>query len=207
MIFAAFACKKEKNKPAEEPAPAPASPAPTGLNENSARYVNFAIASQGYSYSPSINNVWTSSSGGLQTSPSLPHYYVLHTTHNGASNFYVRLSDSTRVTAPVSDNYYKSFVSVKNYPFAKQQYDAVGVYISVTNPANSVAYFSINPLNGNSFQNGSTFNISETFYYNQNGSSFLTALYKATVNCKLYNSSGDSIQLTNGEIVSTFSKF
>ena len=165
--------------------------------------------SQSYSYAPTLSNVWTSSSGGINTQSVLPNYYSIYTTHDAAANLYIGISDSTREMGPVSDNFFKSVVSVKNYLLNKDHFSSYtnyGVYISVVNPANNTFYSIRNPVNNTSFQNGSSFAISETFYYNSGGVSFLTALYKATFNCKLYNSTGDSILLTNGEVVSTLTK-
>ncbi|HRH09998.1 MAG TPA: hypothetical protein PLU73_00710 [Bacteroidia bacterium] len=211
IALAAFSCKKKEEKPSTEPAVAATTPTPTsGLNENSNRYVKFTLGSQSYSYIPVIGNVWSSSSGGLSTQPFLPNYYSVYSTINGGSNFYISIGDSTRQTSPVSEAFFKSLLAVKSFPFSKESMwssKQVGVFISVKNPANNEVYKSVNPVNNTSFQSGSSFIINENFFYTSQGSSYLDCIFKATVNCKLYSGTGDSIQLSNGEIVSTLTKF
>lgn len=210
IALIAFSCKKKDDKPSTESVPTTTPPPASGLNENSDWYVKFTIGSQSYSFTPVVGSVWSTSSGGLSTQSPLPNYYSVYTTVNGGSAFYISVGDSTRQTGPVTDAFFKSLLAVKSYSFSKESMWSskhVGVFISVKNPSNNEIYQSVNPLNNNSFQSGSNFNFTENFFYTPQGSSYLSCIFKATVNCKLYNSAGDSIQLSNGEIVSTLSKF
>lgn len=211
LALIAFSCKKKEDKPSTEPVVTATTPPPaSGLNENSNRYVKFTIGSQSYSFIPVVGNVWSTGSGGLSTQSLMPNYYSVYSTINGGSNFYISVGDSTRQTSPVSDAFFKSLLAIKSYPFSKESMwsnTQVGVFISVKNPSDNVVYQSVNPVNNKSFQNGSNFSIADNFFYNSQGSSYLNCIFKAIVSCKLYNSTGDSIQLTNGEIVSTLTKF
>lgn len=210
LSLLALSCKKKDDKPSEEPAVVTTPPPANGLNANSDRYVKFTLGSQSYSFIPVVGNVWSTSSGGLSTQSVMPNYYSVFTTINGGSNFYISVGDSTRQTSPVSDAFFKGLLAIKSYPFSKESMwsnTQVGVFISVKNPANNLVYKSVNPVNNASFQNGSNFNITDNYFYSSQGSSYLDCIFKATINCKLYNSTGDSIQLSNGEIVSTLTKF
>jgi len=179
------------------------------LSSTTEGYIKFTLGSVNYDYSGS--GVWFSGTPSLSLQSPSPNYYTQSNTYNTSTKtnvFVLSKKDSTTQSGrPVSSTYFTNFFKVQNYSYASALTIPViktkGIFIKIKDNSN-VYWSSINPVNSTSFQNGSTFNIVDKVEFIEVAPS-TTIKFKATFNCKLYNSVGDSIMLTNGETITSYS--
>lgn len=187
--------------------PDTSTPVAEALSSSTPGYVKFTIGTTAYSYNG--NNFWFSGSANVGTQ-SASNYYVQSNNYNSntaTSVFLLSKKDTTTQGSHVSDAYFRNFIKTMGYPYAKAltgiDVKTKGIYIKVKDNAN-MYWTSINPVNSTSFQNTSAFNILEKVEFVEVSPS-LTVKFKAKFNCKLYNTLGDSIMLTNGETITSYS--
>jgi hypothetical protein len=119
-------------------------------------------------------------------------------------------SDTTTSNSlPINLVKFKHLFKLGNTSYSKwangaNVFDNCGVAIRLSDYNN--VYWSTNPLSSNykSFQDSSVFNITDTLEY-INSSGRFSIKFKANFKCKLYNFVGDSIYLSNGEIITNLS--
>lgn len=202
-LLSFMACKKEK-------APDPVTPLTSNaLSSSTKRYIKFTLGTTNYSLEAPQNGVWAAGSGGIQNFGIMPNYYRQWHNYQPTPGAFLYIQDTTtQTTEPVSATYYRSFLSKKDYLFLPENPMGIsaintlgsGVYF-YTNDNSQVNWSTVNSANPNSNQNGSTFKIIETAEYNIPEQEII---FKATFNLKLFNNTGDSLMLTNGEMISSF---
>lgn len=201
-LFSIISCKKEKT-------PEPVAPAPvaTALSSTTQEYIKFTIGTTDYSLTKPSSGLWSSGSFNIFQTGSLPNYYSTDKTYDPAPGFYLCIQDSTTETStPLSSAYFRSFLSVKDYsflPYYNYPPKHAGVILHLKDNSN-VNWSTYNQTNPNFIQQGSIFKIIETVEYSPS-STLVNIKFKAIFNCKLYNTSGDSTMLTNGEMITYFS--
>lgn len=201
-----MSCKKDKDKEPEESAPVvtPATP----LSSSTAGYLKFTIANVDYSFQASAGNLWFSGVNNVTTQSS-SKYYTQSNTYNSSSKtgiFILTKRDTTSQSPKVNDTYFKNFLKTQTYSISSlpaTSNDPRGIYISVKDNSN-VMWYSINPVTSKGFQSGSFFKVVEKVEFMEVAPN-LTIKFKANFNCKLYNAAGDSLMLTNGEIITSYS--
>jgi len=198
-----YSCKKEESV---EPAPVPSGSGALGASTK--KYIKFTLGGVNYNLTAPSNGAWAMGARSIETNSGL-HYYKTWDTYQPAPGFTLCVSDTTQFTsAPVSDIWFKQFLTTKSYSYSPQNLlqnykYGTGIYMTTADNS-SVFWYSVNPVNP-SYQNGSTFQIIEKQEYNEAGQ--LNIIFKATFNCKMYNSTGDSLALTNGEMIVRFSNW
>lgn len=220
-LFVSFGCKK-KEATTSEPVSA-ATTTNTGGNvfgQSTALSIKFTVSipstssTVNYSYTPSLS----SASGGYY-GPSIGqpfrYYSSIFQMYNGnpSPSFSVFKSDTILRTFTVfNDSVFVSLNKTGNYKYAlttsSGNIDNFGIRLSFTDNNNvnwsTVRTYPLKPYQPNT----STFNIIETAnYLTQSSSPKREVKYKATFGCKLYNNTGDSIFIQNGEITGTTTKF
>jgi len=203
LLVFCFSCKKEK--PQEEPTNLTGS---TGLSSSTKRYIKFTLGGINYNVTEPTNAAWAAGSRSMQTNAG-HNYYKTWDTYQPSPGFNLCVADTAPVASiPVSDAWYKQFLTVKNYSYSPlnlyQNYTyETGIYMD-TKDNSSVFWHTVNPIKP-SYQNGSAFQITEKVEYTSSGK--LNIIFKAIFNCKMYNNSGDSLALTNGEMIVSFSNY
>lgn len=214
IFYFVIGCKKKTSSSPQVTAPASCTSSTEPLASTTQEYIKFELlttptgtAVTSYSFFPT-QCFWDGSYGGLGFGS--PNFYSNHRytgSQPNGTNFDVWKSDTTSQSVfPPSSSFFRNYLKVGIVPYSKfansaNLYDNCGMAIRITDYSN--VFWSSNPLNSNykSFQtSNSSFNIVEVSEYT-NSSSRFTVKFKATFNCKLYNSSGDSIYLTNGEMI------
>lgn len=224
-LVSLFSCKKKEDATTDHSNTienTTSAPTSTALTTNSQEFIKYSLvtppsySSVSYSIAQPTNGGWSISSGGLTILPSLPNYYKK--TYNylnsaGQTTFIISKKDSTNeTTSPISDSFFREFSKVKNYynystsNVSNDLGNSCGIYINVKD-ANNVWWSSINPLASNkTFQSITTsFAITENVEY-LNSQNQLTIKNRITFSCKLYNSIGDSLYLSGGSMIISFTK-
>ncbi len=227
-VLTVFSCKKKEGSVADTTNETTTSgntasaTTSTALTSASSEFIKFSLitppaySSVSYSISQPSNGAWNISSGGLTVLPSLPNYYkqtqnYLNT--SGQTTFIISKKDSTtETTSPISDAFFRNFCKVQNYykyatsSVSSDMINSCGIDVSVKDASN-VWWYSINPLGSNkTYQTITTsFAITENIEY-LNSQNQLKIKNKITFSCKLYNNSGDSLYLSGGSMIISFTK-
>lgn len=199
-LFGVISCKKEKT-------PDPVVQ-PVVFGSSTHKYIKFTLGTTNYSLDAPTNGAWSGGSQSVYTYPS-PNYFKITQTYQPQPGFTLCIEDSTSETVtPLSATYFRIFLTKRNYSYSPVnlvgQSNYSGIYFT-TNDNSQVFWSTVNSTNANSNQNGSSFTIIETAEYTQQSTQNI--IFKATFNCKLYNNAGDSLMLTNGEMITSFNNY
>ena len=218
-----FSCKKKESK--TEPVVAPSTTSSTtptsGLDQNTALNVKFTVSIPSASYS-TVNYSFTpslSSESGSYYGPYIGYPYryyssifsVYNNTSSPTLSIFKR-DTILRTFTTFNDSVFISLFKTANYKYASTQdvgsvnnfgvelsfKDNAGINWSTLKAYPSVSYQSIT----------SSFSITEVVNYLTSGNTPTRAVkYKANFGCKLYSTSGDSIYISNGEIIGSARKY
>lgn len=203
LVLGFISCKKEKTPDPVTP------PTSNALSSSTHKYIKFTLGTTNYTLEAPQNGVWAGGSYVIEDIGIMPNYYKTYDTYQPSPGCFLCVQDSTtQTTRPLSAEYYRNFLSKKDYLFLPKSplgntgdCRSRGVYF-YTNDNSQVNWSTVNSTNPNSNQNGSTFKIIETAEYTQQSKQQI--IFKATFNLKLFNSTGDSVMLTNGEMITSF---
>lgn len=211
-LVSLFSCKKkDDSKPEETASTTGGGGNPSGLTSTTAEYVNFSLNGSAYSFTAPVSGLWaTGYDATIFTQPSMPNYiYTSKSVYqNSAVSFQLQMADTTRQSGSLTDNTFRTFIQQKNYNYATSavQSSLGSLNLKMDFKDNASTNWSTVKSSGSTLQAGSSFSITQVGEYTAAGNTDITRKIKATFNCKVYNSSGDSLNVTNGELILSINK-